>query len=168
MTPVPAPATLRHSPPLSMRIMKAITTVLPALMLPLLLAACGGTSTARGPGSGPGDGPAPQLTVERFLDSVSRNDWSAMAELFGTPEENISQRDGPERAERHMQVLASLLRHQDFTVEGQRSVPGRPEAVSILVRINRDDEWFAVPFTVVPRNAGGWIIELIENLEELA
>lgn len=146
--------------------MRSISTVTAAMMLLLLLPGCGsggGPATAAAP-----LGPGPQLTVERFLQSVNRNDWDTMGELFGTPAQTLAQRDGPARGERHMQILASLLRHDDYAILERRSVAGRPEAANIIVEVVRGNERVTVPFLVVPRESGGWIIERIDNLEELA
>lgn len=146
--------------------MRSTSTVFRALMIALLVAACGGGAGDRTTGSGASP-LGPQLTVERFLQLANQNDWSAMADLFGTARYTIAERDGPERAERHMQLIASLLRHDDFTIAGRRTVAGNPDATRLMVEIQRDGQSFSVPFVVVPRG-GGWIVERIENLEALA
>ena len=129
----------------------------------VLLAGCGGPPAAEVPATGP----APQLVVERFLQAANTGDWATMRQLFGTSQQTIADRDGPERADRHMHLLASLLRHDDFVVSGRQQVPGRTDATYIVVTITRQGEQRAIPFLVVPRAGGGWIIERIERLEEL-
>ena len=134
----------------------------------VLLLACGGGG--RAPASeGPGqlDGPGPQLVVERFLQAANANDWVVMGQLFGTPEHTITERDGPTRAERHMQLLSSLLRHDDFIFRGRQAVPGRTDATNLFVEIVRNETRVNVPFMVVWRPQGGWIIQEIKNIEEL-
>lgn len=135
-------------------------------MLATMLAACGGASAPMQERT-PVDGPGPQLVVERFLQAANANDWDVMGQLFGTPDYTIAQRDGATRADRHMLVLASLLRHDDFVVRGRRAVPGERDATHIVVDIIRDQRNISVPFMVVRRRDGGWIIQQIDRLEDL-
>jgi hypothetical protein len=72
-----------------------------------------------------------------------------------------------QRAEQRMHVLASLLRHQDYTVTGQRVVPGRiDDATELLVELRLTDRVVVVPHLVVRKRDGGWIIERVD-LENL-
>ncbi len=110
-----------------------------------------------------GEAPGPGLVVERFLQAANANDLATMVELFGTREKTIVQLDGRERAERRMYLLASLLRHDDFTILGRRTVPGRSEdATQLLVQLKKGDRTVVVPHLVVRRADGGWIIEKID------
>lgn len=143
--------------------MRSTSIVFRALLLSLLVTACGGGAAQQASPSGP---LAPQLTVERFLQLANQNDWTSMGHLFGTPRQSVLERDGPERAERHMQLLSSLLRHDDFQVSGRRSVAGNEAATRIMVDLYRNGESFTVPFVLEPRGSG-WIISRIENLESL-
>lgn len=126
----------------------------------LALAACGSVSQGTVPA---GQAPGPALTVERFLQSANANDLETMTELFGTSRRTIDQLDGRTMAERRMYVLASLLRHDDFSFVRQESMPGRIyDAAVIHVQLRKDDTVAVVPFTVVRKDAGGWIIEQID------
>lgn len=146
--------------------MSKLQASLPAVMLALSLAACGGASTPDVERT-PVEGPGPQLVVERFLQAANANDWDVMGELFGTPDYTIAQRDGATRSDRHMLVLSSLLRHDDFVVRGRTAVPGERDATNIVVDIIRDQKTISVPFMVVRRRDGGWIIQQIDRLEDL-
>jgi hypothetical protein len=129
-----------------------------ALLLPLVvLAACG--SPPRVPAM---DSPGPALVVERFLQAANTNDLHTMTQLFGTARDTIDQLEPRERAERRMQVLASLLRHEDYTIQGQRAVPGRlQDATELIIEFKMGDRTVIVPHLVV-RRGGSWIIERID------
>lgn len=142
--------------------MPTLRSSLSPLVVILVLAACGGGSAFPA-----AQGPEPQLVVERFLQAVNVNDWDVMARLFGTRDQTIRERDGELRADRHMQILASLLRHEDFVVQSRGQVPGREDATSIVVEIVRNGQRTAIPFVVVRKNDGGWIIQEIRQLEDL-
>ena len=103
------------------------------------------------------------LVVERFLQAANATDLDTMTKLFGTAEATIEELDGRQQAEQRMYLLARLLQHQDFTVQGQRAVPGRMrEATELLVRLTQNGETVVVPHRVVRRTDGGWIIEFID------
>jgi hypothetical protein len=109
------------------------------------------------------ESPGPALVVERFLQAANTNDLYTMTQLFGTARRTIDQIESRERAERRMQVLASLLRHEDYTVRGQRAVPGRlNDATELLVELTTPERTVVVPHLVVRRRDGGWIIERID------
>jgi hypothetical protein len=128
----------------------------------MTLAACGGPrmQAGRTPAS---ESPGPALTVERFLGAANANDLGTMTQLFGTTDRNIVELEGQTRAEQRMYILASLLRHDDWSIVGQQTVPGRMiDATDLLVEITRADQSVTVPFLVVRTEEGGWIIERIE------
>lgn len=109
------------------------------------------------------ESPGPALVVERFLQAANVNDLYTMTQLFGTERRTIDQIESRERAERRMQVLASLLRHQDYTIQGQRAVPGRlHDATELLIELRTSDRTVVVPHLVVRRRDGSWIIERID------
>lgn len=109
------------------------------------------------------ESPGPALVVERFLQAANTNDLYTMTQLFGTARRTIDQIESRERAERRMQVLASLLKHDDYTVRGQRAVPGRlNDATELLVELTTPERTVVVPHLVVRRRDGGWIIERID------
>jgi hypothetical protein len=140
---------------------------LPAVLFALLAAGCGGGQSVPPQQAAPVEGPGPQLVVERFLQAANSNDWEVMRRLFGTSQQTIVERDGANRADRHMQLLASLLRHDDFIIRGRGAVPGRSDAASVVVELVQEGRRASIPFIVVPRQDGGWIIQEIQKLEDL-
>jgi hypothetical protein len=136
----------------------AMTRNFAVLSLVALVAACGGRETIPAMES-----PGPALVLERFLHAANMNDLYTMTQLFGTSRRTIDQIESRERAERRMQVLASLLRHEDYTVRGQRAVPGRlHDATELMVEMKFEDRTVMVPHLIVRRAGGGWIIERID------
>lgn len=134
------------------------------ILLTLLAAACGGGGEASTPVPVRASAsPGPALVVERFLRAANANDLETMTQLFGTAQRTISELEGRTRAERRMMVLASLLRHDDWAIQGQRSVPGRMnDATDLLVRLQQGQRSVVVPHLVVRRPDGGWVIERID------
>lgn len=131
-----------------------------AMVLALGAGACGGSGP---PPELAGGSPGAALVVERFLRAANANDLETMTQLFGSSTQNIVQLDGQSKAERRMYALASLLRHDDFRIVGQQSVPGRMrEATELSIELVRGNRAVVVPHTVVRKRGGGWIIERIE------
>lgn len=134
------------------------------LTVVMLASACGGGGAREGGYRPPAQSlPGPTLVVERFLQAANANDLETMTQLFGTSDRTIVQLDGRQQAEQRMYLLASLLRHEDFVIQGQRVVPGRSgDAAEVLVEITQEDEKVVVPHLVVRRKQGGWIIEKVD------
>jgi hypothetical protein len=133
-------------------------------LLGLLLAVTACATRARQESVTPAaQSPGPALLVERFLQAANANDLETMSQLFGTRDRTIVQLDGQTQAEERMYVLASLLRHDDWFIQGQRTVPGRMmDATELLVEIRRGENRAVTPILVVRRARGGWIIERID------
>ncbi|MGH7475539.1 MAG: hypothetical protein ACRELD_04565 [Longimicrobiales bacterium] len=106
---------------------------------------------------------APTLTLERFLRAANSNDLQTMGELFGTQDGSIRRLDSPEDVERRMYALASVLRHDDYELVGDRIVPGRlGRAVELDVRMVMNDRAYVVPFTMVRVSDDLWLVEQID------
>ncbi len=103
----------------------------------------------------------PPLVLDRFLRAANENDLETMARLFGTEKGSIVRRDGEASAQERMFILASLLRHDDYVIEGNEVVPGRLQtATRLLVRMRFGDRSVVVPFTIV-RSRDEWLVERI-------
>jgi hypothetical protein len=124
----------------------------------LTLTACSSRSAAP-----PAPGMAPVLVIERFLQAANSNDIQTMGRLFGTSRGSVLRRDPREQVEQRMFAIASILRHDDYVVEGEQVVPGRiGEAVRINVRLTVGERRVSVPFTVVRTRSNEWLVEQID------
>jgi hypothetical protein len=143
------------------RMRSSISTVLMALCLLAALPAC--TTTRVEPiRTVQAAGMAPVLVVEQFLRAANSNDFDTMARLWGTRDGNMLRRWPREEIDRRMMATASLLRHQDYGIEGEQIVPGRrEEAVQLIVRLRINQRDVQVPFTMVLTRSGDWLVEEI-------
>jgi len=109
-------------------------------------------------------GMAPALAVERFLQAVNSQDLTTMGRLFGTANGPIIDRDPRAEVEKRMFAIASILQHSDYSIEGERIVPGRPDATQLIVRMSVDEGRRQVPvaYTLVRSKRGAWLIEVID------
>ena len=119
----------------------------------------------------------PSLVIERFLQAASAvtqlssaqgqgaaemaDEIETMARLFGTSDGSILERDPRDEVERRMFLIAQILEHTDYTLAGERAVPGRSrEAIEVNVRLTNAGGTVNVPFTVV-QSGNEWLIENI-------
>lgn len=103
----------------------------------------------------------PSLVVEQFVRAAGAKDYAAMGRLFGTKEGPIASKESRSYVEQRMATIAAVLRHQDFELMGEESVPGRmTEATKLTVRMTVDGRAFTVPYTLV-RYKDGWLVEQI-------
>ena len=116
--------------------------------------------------SGGGSGLAPSLIVEQFMRAVNAKNWQAMARVFGTrngPEITAkSSRDEVALAEKRMSLIGEILRHEDFEVTSEQSVPGRTDyATRLVVKVRKNGRDYNVPFILVRHGESSWLIEEI-------
>jgi hypothetical protein len=146
-------------------------------MLPCLvvaLAGCSRTVTERP--SAEMAGMSGMLSVERFMQASNAQDFDAMSRLFGTVDGSWAETGGgrcglfrgrcmsDEEIEIQMSVIAEILRHEDYRIASNRSVPGRNHpatrfGVDITQRGNVVED---VGFTVVRTGQGLWLVEMVE------
>lgn len=133
-----------------------------ALVLVLAVAACAGAAQPA-PHSAAAPAMAPALTVERFLRAANQNDLDTMGSLFGTRDGPVTRVWSTKEVDDRMFLLASLLRHDDYTIVGEQVVPGRrAEATQFIVRLDlRDGTSPSVPFTLVRSKQEQWMVEII-------
>jgi hypothetical protein len=105
---------------------------------------------------------APAMTIERFLRAVNQNDLDTMARLFGNRDGSVSRAWSKKEVDDRMFLMASILRHSDYTIGPEQIVPGRRGeaaqfAVTLVVQNNRRVQ---VPFTLVrSQRDTEWLIE---------
>jgi hypothetical protein len=110
---------------------------------------------------------AASLVIEQFLRASNANELETMARLFGTRDGAVIDRDPRDANEKRMFAVATILRHEDYRIEGNEIVPGRSdEATRVRVRMTIGGQSFAVPFTLVQSKRGLWLIEEI-GIEEI-
>lgn len=107
-------------------------------------------------------GTSPLQSVERFLAAVQARDLDRMAGLFGTS-------DGPVEWERvevelHMDLLASVLAHQDYEIVSEGMVPGRPNPTTrVGVTMTMGDRVIPdVSYLTVRTEEGRWMVQEID------
>lgn len=127
---------------------------------------------------------APQLTVERFLQAANARDLEAMGRLFGTPDGPVGDTGSPlgcafkkigswfgfsdpcitrSEVELRLDAIAQILRHEDYRIVSESSVPGRAHpttrvGVDLVQRGRRVTD---VPFVVVRSDEGSWLVQEI-------
>jgi hypothetical protein len=128
------------------------------LLLAALVATSGCASRPAPPAMAPSL--APTMTIERFLQAANQNDLDTMAALFGTSAGSINRSWSRKEADDRMFLLASLLRHTDYRIEGEQIVPGRREdATRYSVHMQVAQGPVSVPFTLVRTRNQHWLIE---------
>jgi hypothetical protein len=132
-------------------------------MAVVLLAACGGASRPEPQNPMPSNPEvATQLVIEQFLRAANSNDLDTMARLFGTVDGSILNRDPRQLVDEQMFALASILRHDSFTIQRFEIVPGRrDEATRAIVNMQIGQRRVDVPYTLVWSNGSSWLIEQI-------
>lgn len=103
----------------------------------------------------------PGMTIEQFLRAANEKDLDTMASLFGTRDGPVTRTWSAQEVDDRMYLLAEVLRHSDYTIQGEQIVPGRrDEATRILVALVIDTDTVQVPFTLVRSGrVGHWLIE---------
>jgi hypothetical protein len=105
---------------------------------------------------------APEAAVTAFLAAVNSNDVARMAQLWGTDRgpSPVVIRNTRER-ERRLAVMQQVLWHDAFRFVAAPSdqIAPAPGRRILTVELTRGERRVSVPFTVVGRRAGGWIVE---------
>ena len=127
---------------------------------------------------------AAQLSVERFLQAANQRDVVLMGNLFGTANGPMMDTGGsfgcafkrigswfggapcvtdPE-VEVRMDLIASILTHQEYRVVREERVAGRPAPTTrVLVDMTVGGEPVtAVPFVVVQTPEGQWLVQEVD------
>jgi len=155
------------------------------LLLVALLLTSGGCTTTRVISPGEMAAVAPMLSVERFLQATNQRDLHAMAGLFGTAGGPAIETGGPlgcafkkmgswiglghrcttiQEVELRMDLIAQILRHEDYTIVSDSRMPGRKNPttrIGVDLLINGRDIP-DVPFLVVQTGGGRWLVENID------
>lgn len=152
--------------------------------LPCVLLVLTGCATTSSAGSGEA-AVAPVLSVERFLQAANQQDLETMSRIFGThdgpladtgstlgcafkkmgswiglSESCINRMD----VELRMNTIALILRHDDYQVGQDQTVPARqyPTTMVPVTLVQGQTRIQGIPFTVVRSGSGRWLIEQID------
>ena len=102
------------------------------------------------------------LVIEQFLRAANASELERMAELHGSMAGPISTLYPPADVQRRMQLMATILRHQDYQVLDVEPVPARRgEAWIASVEMTLQQRTVNVPFTLV-WTGNSWLIECVE------
>ena len=132
----------------------------------------------------------PQLSVERFLRAANSRDLDSMGRLFGTANGPLGETGGTlgcafrkigswfggdscvkkSEVEIRMDAIASILRHEDYTIVREEGVAGRTRPTTrILVDMRvRGRAVSSVPFVVVHTTEGRWLVQEIDLARVMA
>lgn len=127
---------------------------------------------------------APIMSVERFLQAANVRDLDGMSRLFGTVDGPVAETGGTigcgfkklgswfgigercetrQEVEIRMDMIAEIIRHEDYTIVSEVPVAGRlgpSSRIGVNMRVNgRDID--DVPFIVVRTGEGRWLVEEI-------
>jgi len=122
------------------------------------LVACSGQHVPVGPAPA-----SPEATVGQFLAAVNANDRGRMAELFGDESGPVSayMRNAAKR-DSLMTIFQHLLVADSAHVAGTEAVAGEAGRRLVRMALFRGGRRVAVPFTVAPQRAGGWLVKEID------
>jgi hypothetical protein len=131
-----------------------------ALLPALALAACGGSGAAP---SSVSPTASPDATVTSFLRAVKDSNLTAMSQLWGTEDGSAAETKKPDQWERRVELMQIYLKHDAARVVASGPATGAGEdRYAVTVELARAGCIRQVPFTVVRRNRGGWLVNEIE------
>jgi len=122
--------------------------------------ACGGGRPA---GVTPSQGPAtPEAALEQFLTAVNAADIEQMAMLWGSERgpEGVTRTMSNEERMQRLTIMQRVLRSDNHLVTVTDN--SDPAKRVLTVAMTQGTRRFAVPFTMVPMRAGGWIVNDIK------
>jgi len=106
---------------------------------------------------------AAPLVVDQFLRAANSNDLDTMARLFGNRNGPVANDENRQELDRRLFAIASVLRHDSYTIKGSQIVPGRRnEATQINVLMKFGTQEIAVPWVLVYSKNGNWLVESID------
>jgi cytochrome c556 len=128
-----------------------------AMVLALLLAACGG-------GSAPSEVTpknSARGAVDAFMQAVADSNLTQMANLWGTAAGPAAKTRQPSDWERRVEIMRAYLQNESHRVVSD--TPAGSEARhSVQVEIRRQLCTWVIPFTAVRLADGGWIVNQVD------
>jgi hypothetical protein len=129
-----------------------------ALVLAVLLAACGGgsapstvapTTSARG-------------AVDAFMQAVADSNLTQMANLWGTSAGPAAKTNQPSDWEKRVTVMQAYLQNESHRVMSDAPAPGDANRHAVQVEIRRQLCSWVVPFSTIKLSDGTWIVNQVD------
>jgi hypothetical protein len=124
----------------------------------LLLAACGGGTSAQQPAQ-----PVSSASgaVRGFMQAVADSNLDKMASLWGTAAGSAAKTNIPPDYRRRVAVMQAYLRNQSF-----RILSDQPQATenrrAVQVELKRETCTWSVPFVVIKTVDGTWLVTQVD------
>ena len=136
-------------------------SVVPIVLL--AMAACSSRSVERVNVAPSNPEVATSLVIDQFMRATMSYDLDTMARLFGTVDGSILGWESRTEVDQRMFAIASLLRHDSYSIKGLEIVPGRrEEATRVIVNMSLGEHSVDVPYTLVWSKNRTWMIEQID------
>lgn len=101
-----------------------------------------------------------ESAVSQFLDAARRNDYKLMARLFGTRQGPARDQIGQVQVEQRMFVLASLLRHESYSLRPMAVAEAEGKQRIIADMVGTRNGSVSVP-VIAAESRGRWFVEQI-------
>ncbi len=128
-----------------------------ALVLAVLLAACGGGS---GPSTVAPTGSA-RAAVDAFMQAVADSNLTRMSELWGTSAGPAAKTNQPADWQRRVAVMQAYLENESHRVTADAPAGGN-DRHTVQVEIRRQLCTWVVPFTAIKLADGTWIVNQVD------
>ena len=129
-----------------------------ALVLAVLLAACGGGSAP----STVAPSTSARSAVDAFMQAVADSNLTGMANLWGTSSGPAAKTNQPSDWQKRITVMQAYLRNESHRVVGDTPEGTGDTRHAVQVEIRRELCTWVVPFTAIKLGDGSWIVNQVD------
>ena len=129
-----------------------------ALVLAVVLAACGGGSTP----STVAPTTSARGAVDAFMQAVADSNLTRMANLWGTSAGPAAKTNQPSDWEKRVAVMQAYLQNESHRIVGDAPEGTGDTRHAVQVEIRREFCTWVVPFTAVKLGDGTWIVNQVD------
>jgi hypothetical protein len=129
-----------------------------ALVLAVLLAACGGGSAP----STVAPSTSARDAVDAFMQAVADSNLTRMASLWGTSAGPATKTNQPSDWEKRVTVMQAYLKNESHRVVGDTPEGTGDTRHAVQVEIRRELCTWVVPFTAIKLGDGSWIVNQVD------
>jgi len=129
-----------------------------ALVLAVLLAACGGGSAP----STVAPSTSARGAVDAFMQAVADSNLTRMSQLWGTSAGPAAKTNQPSDWERRITVMQAYLQNESHRVVGDTPEGTGGTRHAVQVEIRREFCTWVVPFTAIKLGDGSWIVNQVD------